>query len=422
MKRSSRRFLCWRVIPGVALAAFVLAGPLSSPSRGDDWPQFRGPHSNNKVTGFMAPEVWPKELKQKWKVSIGDGLATPALVGDKLYTFTRQGDDEVVLCLDAATGNEVWKDKYKAEKVGGAAARFPVLGPRSSPAVAGGKVCTFGVGGVLSCLDAGSGKVAWRKETKGKPSFYTSQSPVIVEGMCVLDVGGPEGRGKGGGGGKGELTAFDLATGEAKWTWAGDAPSYGSPVVATIGDTKQVVVLTSANLIGVAVADGKLLWSTPLNVGRYQTATPVIDGNLVICGGTAFTIEKSGDKFEAKQAWKGQSPHQYNTPVLKDGVIYGLMGMGQASKIYAQDAKTGKLLWDDLSANRGEGGAILDAGSVLVELSPDMNLVVFKPDKTDFKEVATYKVADSQTWAMPVLAGKRIYVKDRDSLILWTLE
>ena len=122
---------------------------------GQDWPQWRGPNRDGKVTGFAAPQAWPKELAPKWKTSVGTGCATPALVGDKLYVFARQGDEEVTLCLNAADGLEVWKDKYTAQAVTGAAARHP--GPRSSPAVANGKVVTLGVGGVVSCLDAGSG-------------------------------------------------------------------------------------------------------------------------------------------------------------------------------------------------------------------------------------------------------------------------
>jgi outer membrane protein assembly factor BamB len=406
-----------RFPPAVAATFVVVASlGLARTSQGDDWPQFRGPYTDNTVTGFTVPSTWPASLKEKWKVPVGDGLAAPALVGDKIYTFTRQGGEEVTLCLEAATGKEVWKDSYAAEAVGGAAARFPVRGPRSSPAVRDGKVCTFGVSGVLSCLDAGSGKVVWRKTTKGRPTFYTSQSPVITEGLCILHVGGPEGPR-----GKGELTAYELATGEVKWKWAGDAPSYGSPVVATLADTKQVVVLTSANLIGVALADGKLLWSTPLNQGRYQTATPIVMGNTVICTGVAFTIEKSGATFTTRQAWKGQAPHQYNTPVLKEGILYGLMGTGRTSTIYAQDATSGKVLWED-PVNRGEGGSILNAGSVLIGLGTDLNLVVFKPDKQEFKEVAKYKVGEGPAWAGPILAGKHIYIKDKDSLILWSLE
>src|SRR5258707_3531995 len=117
-----------------------------------DWPQWRGPNRDNKVAGFTTPATWPKELTQKWKTPVGLGDASPALVGDKLYVFTRRGDDEVTSCLDAASGKELWNDKYAAVAVAGPAGGHP--GPRSSPAVAEGKVCTLGVGGVLSRLDA----------------------------------------------------------------------------------------------------------------------------------------------------------------------------------------------------------------------------------------------------------------------------
>jgi hypothetical protein len=236
--------------------------------------------------------------------------------------------------------------------------------------------------------------------------------------------GGGKGGGKGGGGfppGKGEVTAFDLATGESKWKWPGDGPSYGSPVVATLSGVKQVVVPTDQNLVGIGAADGKLLWQTPLSGGRYNTGTPVIDGETVICMGTAYAIAKDGDKFAAKQVWKGQAPHNYNTPVLKDSLLYGLTGRGRETNFYCQDAKTGKVLWTD-ETRRGECGAVLDAGPVLVALTSDTQLVVFKPSKDGYEEVAKYKVADSPTWAYPIIDGKRVFVKDRDSLALWTIE
>jgi outer membrane protein assembly factor BamB len=379
----------------------------------DDWPQWRGPNRDNHVTGFKAPATWPKELTQKWKVTVGEGLASPALVGDKVYVFTRQGGDEVTRCLDAATGKEIWADKYEAVAVtrpadGGG--RF--IGPRSSPAVADGKVCTLGVGGVVSCLDAATGKVIWRKDTKTKPRFFTSSSPVIAEGVCVVYIGAD---------GKGQLTAFDLATGNEKWKWTGAGPSYGSPVVATIAGRPQVVALTSENLVGVGLADGKLLWQATSPKARYQTSTPVVDGSTVILGGTAITIEKSGDGFAAKPAWKGQASHQYNTPVLVDGRLYGLTGMGASGKLYCQDAKTGMVIWED-STTRGECGTVLDAGGVLLALTSNSTLVAFKPGAKDYEEVAKYKVAETPTWASPILAGNRLFVKDKDSLILWTIE
>lgn len=401
-------FLRTLLLPAVfwSFAVTVTAG---------DWPQWRGSNRDNHVVGFKAPSAWPKELTKKWKVEVGDGLASPALVGEKVFVFTRQGDEEVTLCLDAGSGKEVWKDEYEAVKVTGPAAGFKgpdkFTGPRSSPAVGDGKVCTFGVGGVVSCLNASDGKVAWRKDTKARPMFFTATSPVIEGGLCIVHTGERS---------RGQLTAYDLATGDEKWKWSGDAPSYGSPVVATLGGIKQVVEMSDKGLVGVALADGKELWQYALST-RYQTGTPVIDKDVVICIGTAVAIEKKGDGLVAKMIWKGQMPHQYNTPVLKDGRLYGLMGTGQTTKIYCQDAKTGKTLWED-TTSRGQCGYILDAGSVMVELSSDSNLVVFKPDAKDFTEVAKYKVADTGTWASPILDGKRVFVKDRDSLILWTVE
>src|SRR6059058_5541447 len=103
-------------------ALLTLALALSAGrSWAQDWPQWRGPNRDNKVVGFAEPKTWPKTLTQKWKISVGDGESSPALVGKKLYIFARQGGDEVTLCLDAETGKELWKDNYPASPVTGAA-------------------------------------------------------------------------------------------------------------------------------------------------------------------------------------------------------------------------------------------------------------------------------------------------------------
>jgi outer membrane protein assembly factor BamB len=382
-----------------------------------DWPQWRGANRDAKASGFTAPKTWPKELTQKWKVSVGLGDATPALVGDKLYIFARQGDDEVIRCLDAANGKELWQEKYAAQAVSGPAAQHS--GPRSSPSVADGKVVTLGVSGILTCVDAAKGKTVWHKDdfSGAWPRFYTASSPIITGGLCIAQLGGES---------SGGIVAYDLATGDQKWKWTGDGTAYASPVILTIDGTKMVVTLTAKKIVGIGVTDGKLLWEVPFPVqGRaYNAATPIVDGATVIYAGSgrgtkAVKIEKTADGFAAKELWSNpDNAVQFNSPVLKGGQIYGL---SQNGVIFCLDAKDGKTLWTAELGGKGFG-SIVDAGSALLALTPKGDLTVFEPSDKEYKKVSSYKVADTETYAYPVAAGKGVFVKEKDSLTLWTID
>jgi len=383
-----------------------------------DWPQWRGQNRDAKVSGFTAPATWPKELTQKWKVTVGAGDATPALVGDKLYVFTRQGEEEVTTCLNAADGKQVWQDKYAAQPVSGPAAKHP--GPRSSPAVADGKVVTQGVAGVLSCLDAASGKLVWRKDVfpKAVPRFFAASSPIIVDGMAIAHLGGP---------GNGGIVAFDFASGNQKWQWTAEGPDYGSPALMTVGGTKAIVTLSEKSFVGVNAADGKLLWQLPFAPTgmAYNAATPIIDGQTVIYTGKgrgtrAVTIEKQGDKFVAKELWSNPDlAPQFNTPVLEDGLLYGLSDKGN---LFCIDEKTGKTAWVDPTARDRSGfGSIVDVGQYLMAMPSNSELIVFKPSAKQYEEAATIKVSDTQTYAHPVIAGNRVFIKDIETVAMFTL-
>ncbi len=382
-----------------------------------DWPQWRGTNRDGKVAGFEAPAKWPTELTQKWKVTVGTGDATPALVDGKLYVFTRQDADEVIRCLDAGSGKELWQDRYEAPAVTGPARSHP--GPRSSPTVSNGKIITLGASGILSCLEKGTGNIVWRKDgfTKAVPQFFTGMSPIIVDKMCVAHLGGND---------NGVIIAFDLDTGKENWKWIGDGPVYSSPILITVEGTKQVVLQTEKNIMSIAMADGGLLWQvpTPLQKRFYNCATPIVDGQTVIYTGQgqgtkAVMVQKQGNGFSVKELWSNEElGTAYNTPVLKDGLLFGLSDRG---RLYCMNASTGQIAWTDDTSHKNFG-ALLDAGSVVLALPSESELIAFKPGGKEYEEIARIKVADTPVYAHPVIAGNIIYVKDNETLTMWTIE
>jgi len=257
----------------------------------------------------------------------------------------------------------------------------------------------------------------------------------VVDGLCVAQLGG---------GSKGVVVALDLATGQERWKAAGDTPGYASPVLLNLGSDKAIVAETDQAIVAIGAVDGKQLWKTPYTVQRmgYNASTPIVDGQTLIYGGSArgtkaVKFEKTGGGIAANELWSNtDNSVQFNSPVLKDGLIFGLSG---TNKLFCIRAESGKTEWSsgiggDAAATPGGGGgrgrgmgrsgygSIVDAGPVLVALTPGGSIIVFEPNEKGFKEIATYKVANGDTYAYPVLSGKRVIVKDKDSVTLWTVE
>lgn len=400
----------------ILLVSFLILGT-SVELSSQDWSQFRGKDRNGKVTGFKAPVTWPAELVPSWKIKVGTGDATPVLAGKKVYVFARQGTDEVILCLDAETGKEIWNYRYAAPAVTGPSGSHP--GPRSTPVISNNKIITYGVSGIVTCLDAVSGKLLWKKDDPSFPvlQFFTSMSPLIADRKCIIQIGGKD---------NGKVLAVDINTGEEKWTYSGEGPSYASPSIMTFAKMNTVVLFLEKSLVALNTSDGKLLWQIPAVPGQryYNCVSPYIDANKIYfsgqgTGSKAIAVSKNGDKMIPSELWtNAEVGAKWNTPVLKDGYLYGF---SDQRRIYCLNASTGQTAWIDNTTN-SDFATIVDCGSVLIGFPSTGNLIVFKPDPGAYSEIVKYKVSETPVYSYPIISGNRIYVKDAENLILYLIK
>jgi outer membrane protein assembly factor BamB len=386
---------------------------------GPDWPQWRGPNRDGTLASFTAPASWPDALTRRWKIEVGTGYATPIVVANRVYAFARQNDNEVMRALDAGTGKILWETKYPAPfNMSPATARHGP-GPKSTPTFADGRLFTLGMSGIVTAFDAATGKQIWQKPAPPvEPHFHTAQSALVDRGLVVLHVGGHD---------NGALTAFDAATGAVKWSWDGDGPAYGSPILAEFGGTRQVINFSQKSLVGVDAATGQLLWRVPFEARSITNSiTPLVYGQTVIVSGqgkplTAYTIAKRGDRWAADLTWENpQLQMSFSNPVLVKDALFSLSPLNSGQFFWA-DAKTGATLWRSAPRQAGNA-AIVRTADLLFVLTDDGVLTIARNTPGAYEPLKTYTVADSATWAPPVISGNRILVKDLSTLALWTFD
>ena len=413
---STKRIFISTVALVLLFLGFVIIPAAQSPS--PDYTQWRGANRDGAAAAFAEPKAWPESLTQRWKVEVGLGYATPLVVGNRIYLFSRQGGNEVMSALDAATGKVLWQTGYPAPfEMSNASARHG-QGPKSTPVFANGRLYSIGMTGVVTAFNAESGKQLWQKPGSEIVPMYTSHSfsPVVDRGLVIFHVGGHD---------KGALTAFDVNTGAVKWSWNGDGPGYGSPIVVDLGGTRQVITITQGKLVGVDAATGSLLWERPFVSSNFtNSVTPVLYGQTLIMsnGGpvVAVTVTRKNNQWVTEHAWENaDQPFRLSNAVIVGDMLFGL-SMRNMGQYFGLDARTGKTLWTSEPRQAGNA-AIVKAGNVLFSLEDDGELIVSRSSQTAFQPLRRYKVADTETWAQPAISGNRIFVKDVSSLTLWTL-
>ena len=382
------------------------------------WPQWRGPARDGVASSFTVPAAWPAQLTKRWEVAVGAGHASPVVAGNRIVLHSRSGNREVVAAYDLQSGKLLWQDGVDAPYTMNSAATGHGPGPKSTPAVADGRVFTLGISGIFSAHDLATGKLLWRKPAPPTPpEFGTASSPMVDGATVYAFLGGTN---------KGALTASDVVTGSVRWQWTGDGPGYASPILATFGGTRQLIAQSQNALVGVDAASGQLLWRVALKTPFEQNSvTPVALGDLLLYAGLenptiALRITRNGSQWTAAPAWRNDDVSMYmSTPALAGTTVFGLSNKNRG-QFFALDAATGRTVWTT-KGREAENASIVRAGDFLLLATTNSELIVAKASPARYEEVKRYTLADSAMWAHPAFAGRAIVVKDADKLIVWVL-
>ncbi len=379
---------------------------------GADWPGFRGAERDGVVRGARIKTDWkaspPVEL---WRRPVGPGWSSFAVRGGRVYTQEQRGEHEVVTCYDAATGEPVWTHRDAArfyESNAGA-------GPRATPALGDGRVYTLGATGILNALNADDGSVVWSRnaasDTKTKlPGWGYSGSPLVLEDAVVVAAGGT-------------LAAYDRATGEPRWLSPKVDCCYSSPHLVKLGGVTQIVLMNGLGALGVAPADGRVLWQHSLPTGgRIVQPAMTADGDLLLAQGEGsdlyrVAVAQGAGGWTVEERWSsyGLKPNFSNFVVHK-GHAYGF----DNGKIACIDLKDGGQKWD--GGDYGSGQLVLlPEQDVLLLVSEQgaLALVGAIPDR--FAELARFPAIKGKTWNHPVLAGDLLLVRNAEEMAAFRL-
>ena len=401
-------------LTSVVVAVLVVpAAALMGQEPAQDYPQWRGRNRDGAASAFEKPTTWPDTLKLRWRVEVGEGYATPLVVGERVYAFTRLGGKEGITALDADTGKTLWRTDYPVSyELYEGAVDFGE-GPRATPLFHNGKLYTVGIDGKISAFDASIGTVVWEKAVLStQPDVGFAASPISERDLVIAQEGYDA------------LTAFEATTGRARWTVKNEF-RYASPIIVDLHGTRQVIAVAQHAILGISVADGALLWEHPWKSPYVQAITPVLHRDTIIVSGEqrgvmALKPMRRGDDWDIQVAWETQDVSlSLSNPVVIGDTLFGLSHRN-SGQYFALDASTGRVLWLD-RPRRATSSALVKADDLVFYLNDDAELIVARSSGARFEPLKSYRVADRATWAQPAISGQRIFVKDVSSLALWSL-
>jgi outer membrane protein assembly factor BamB len=410
--------------------AAAMAGPVDPPSMPNEpvaWLQWGGPNRNFCSDATGLANRWPKDGPPKlWERKLGDGYSAVLCDGATLYTHYSVRDkadpfqgEEVIVALDAKSGETRWEHKYAAPWPKDMQMEFGA-GPHSTPLIDGGKLFTVGTTAILTCVDAQTGKPLWSKDLHKEFKAALNgrgfgSSPLAYKGNILLPVSSDKDHG---------LMAFSQADGSVAWKGGDFEPGYASLFAINALGREQLVAFTGKNVCGLNPGDAAVLWSVehPTQFGA-NISTPVWDEkdqSLFISaaygmGSRGVKLEKSGDQIAAKETWyNNKMKIQHATAVRVGDWVYGSSGDFGPAFFACVNAKTGEFGW----RQRGIAKAnVILADGKLIILDEDGTLFLVKADPAQYRLLGKAPgIASKVAWTVPTLYGRTLYVRDREKI------
>lgn len=388
-----------------ALCSVAVLSVIAAHSAAADWPQWRGPDRN----GISNETDWNSDWSRKppgeiWRGHVGLGFSSVAVADGRLYTLGHGGGNETVFCLNAVTGEPIWKKSYPCEVI----ARYYEGGSSSTPTVHGGRVYSLGKEGRFFCFNATTGDVQWEHDLREKlgsktPEWGFACSPLVLGDHVIVQAG--------------VVAAFDRKTGEEVWRSQRFQQGYGSPMPFDYKGKTLLAVLNSHGLIVVDASDGKVLadtrWKTQFDT---NSTTPIIvDDAIFISTGYrkgCALFRFTGGAFEQIYSNQNMANHMNNC-VLIGGHLYGFDGNSHRSQdvtLNCMDFRTGAVRWRQEGLGCGALMATKDGRLICNSDRGDLVIAAASPD--GYKEIARQdRVVRGKVWTTPVLANGRIYCR-----------
>lgn len=401
-----------RPAPAGALALLILAAGVEA-----DWRRWGGPGQEFRATSSGLASTWPPEGPPRlWQRELGAGYSAILIEGERLFTMYRAGGDEIIVALDAGSGETLWEHRYAARPGEGHIGQFGE-GPRATPLVAGERLYAAGITGRLTALDKSSGEVAWSRELWQElgGNFLIhgySSSPIDYGDAVIVPVGG-DGHG---------IVAFAKSDGALLWSSQSSANSYSTPKIVRVGDRDLLLTFMERELVALDPATGDLEWVYPYeNHYRQNVGLPMlVDDVLFISspqlGARGLRLKRDdGGKTTVEEAWASRKIQFYHVTSARDGDwVYGSTGLMAPAFMAAVNVKTGEIGW----RKRGFAKAnCVFADGKLIILDEDGTLYLTTATPEDLVVHSRLELLTSPAWTVPTISGRRLFVRDQTTIL-----